>query len=341
MNRRERASAPTPELLSVSSKPTATSSLPIAPKPRSKAFNVILDRVERYAEDDSIRIVFEGESGTGKNWLARLAHQRSRRASRVFHERSLTTVPDALAPSELFGHVQGAFTDARHRRSGAFQSANHGTLFLDEIGKATPEVQRLLLRAIEEGVIYAVGSDVPIRVDARLIFATNVNLQALKGKGLFLADLYARLGYFRIEVPPLRERREDIPDLAKYFLALHAARRGYPPGLPTIHPALMAALEEAKWEDNLRGLDGAMHLLLVEAQSASELTFEHCHFCLEYLRKHKRGRPRKASRTQIADAVSRNGTIAGAARALGIARSTVHRQLARTNTGQSPPPVAV
>jgi DNA-binding NtrC family response regulator len=336
MHRREHPSASARDPLT-SFGPVSSLRNPEFPKPQSKAFEFVLHQTTRFATDDSITIVFEGESGTGKNWLARLVHQLSKRSARELHECSLATINDPLAGSELFGHEQGAYTDARNRRLGAFQSANHSTLFLDEIGKATPQVQRMLLRAIEERVIQPVGADRSIKVDVRLQMATNVSLKSLVGERLFLPDLYARLGQFRILVPPLRDRREDIPDLARYFLAQHALRRGYPPGLPTIHPALMTALQNAPWEYNLRELDGQMHRLIAEADPAAELTFEHCVGDLEHLRPRSRGRPTKSSPASVAATVGLADSIADAARALRVSRSTVYRKLAMLGTDPKNP----
>lgn len=310
------------------------------PTPRSKAFGAVLHQVARFAGDDSITIVFEGETGTGKTWLARRAHQLSTRSGHEFHEKSVATITDSLACSDLFGHVLGAFTDARSPRPGAFQSANHGTLFLDELGKATPEVQRLLLRAIEERVIFPVGTDRPIKVDVRLMVATNVSLESLAADGRFLTDLYARLGPFRVYLPPLRERREDIPDLARYFLAQHALRNDYSIGLPTIHPALMTALHGAEWRFNLRELDGALRYLVLQADSAAELTLEHCAGPFEYLREHVRGRPTKSSAASVAAAVMQTDSIADAARALSLSRSTIYRKLAKLKADSPIYPVA-
>lgn len=341
MRHRERSNISSPDSLTSFTRPTIARALPPFPKPRSKAFSSVLHQIERFAGDDTITILFEGESGTGKNWLARLAHQRSGRAARELHEKSLATIIDSLAGSELFGHEQGAFTDARTRRFGAFQSANHSTLFVDEVGKASFAVQRLLLRAIEEQVIFPVGSDRSVKVDVRLLLATNVSLRSLVAQQLFLPDLFARLGQFTIQLPPLRERREDIPDLARYFLALHACRRGYSVGLPTIHPALMTALVAAKWEYNLRELDGTMHRLVVQAGSAAQLTLDHCVANMNYLRPRARGRPTKSSPERVAAAVRDADSIADAARTLGVSRSTVYRRLAQfKDICPPPPPVA-
>jgi DNA-binding NtrC family response regulator len=335
MQYRERSRASARDALTSFGSAASTDRLQF-PKPRSKAFSTVLHDVERFARDESITIVFEGESGTGKTWLARRAHQLSKRAAHDFHEKSVATITDSLAGSDLFGHVLGAFTDARAPRPGAFQSANHGTLFLDEIGKATPEVQRLLLCAIEERVISPVGTDRSIKVDVRLMTATNVSLESLVADGRFLSDLYARLGPFQVRLPSLRERREDIPDLARYFLAERALRHDYPVGLPTIHPALMDALEGAEWKYNLRELDGAMHYLMVRADSAAELTLAHCVGRFEYLREHSRGRPTKSSPASVAATVQEAGSIADAARALSVSRSTIYRKLAQL---QGDPPI--
>lgn len=341
MQNRERASASARDLLTSFGPPGPQSAAarPQLPKPRSKAFSYVLHQIEQFAADDAITIVFEGESGTGKNWLARLTHQLSRRAARELHEKSLATVVDSLAASELFGHVQGAFTDARQHRPGAFQSANHSTLFIDEVGKATPSVQKLLLRAIEERVIYPMGSDRPVKVDVRLLMATNVSLKSLVAEKLFLPDLFARLGQFRVYLPPLRERREDIADLSRYFLAQHAMRLGYSSGLPTIHSSLMTALESAEWEYNLRELDGVLHRMIIEADSAAELTLDHCTGDLDYLRARSRGRPTKTSTARVASALERADSVADAARSLAVSRSTVYRRLAELGSESVARPV--
>jgi two-component system, NtrC family, response regulator HydG len=310
-------------------KAIADSTLPLFPKPKSKVFSSVVRQVARFAADDSVTIVFEGESGTGKNWIARIAHTQSMRASHTLHEKSLATISDSLAGSDLFGHEIGAFTDARTRRSGAFQTANHSTLFIDELGKASSEVQRMLLRVIDERVVCPVGGDRPMKLDVRLMLATNVSIKSLVADGLFLPDLFARLGQFRIQLPALRERQEDIPDLARYFVAKHAISRGYTAGLPTIHPALMSALVTAEWKYNLREFDETLKRLVFEADSETQLTFEHCVGDLEYLRVRTRGRPTKSSPGNVASAVKRSVSIASAARSLGISRSTVYRKLAR------------
>jgi two-component system, NtrC family, response regulator HydG len=339
MERRERSNASARESLP-SLGLTSASHQPPFPKTRNKELSSVLDRVARYARDESIIILFEGESGTGKSWLARHAHQLSSRSSHTLCEESIADINDSLVASDLFGHVLGAFTDAKTQRPGAFQSANHSTLFLDELGKATPFVQKHLLRAIEERVIRPVGSDRPIKVDVRLMVASNVDLELLVAKGLFLPDLYARLGHFHLRLPPLRERREDIPDLARYFLAQRASQFGYSRGLPTVHHALMQALQHAEWTYNLRELDNAMHYLMFEADSAAQLTLDHCTGKLAYLRGRSRGRPKKATPARVIAAVQRTGSVTAAARELSVSRSTIHRHTAKLRSELPIPPVA-
>jgi|SRR5664279_900589 len=304
------------------------------PSPRSRIFQRVLQQVLKFARHDSITIVFEGETGTGKNWLARLAHRQSPRSERAFHTISVAAFNDSLIGSELFGHEPGAFTDARVKRLGAFQSAHQGTLFIDELGKASIAVQQHLLRVIDEGTLTPVGADRPVRVDVRMLAATNVSLRSLIDEKIFLHDLYPRLGLFTILVPPLRDRREDIQDLAEYFVATHAVALGCSPGLPTIHPALMESLQLADWEFNVRGLESTMKRLIVEAESAPQLTFEHCGGGLEFLCQRGR-RPARSSPEKVATTVQRSRSKAAAARELDISRSTLYRRLGRA--GGNPP----
>lgn len=241
----------------------------------------------------------------------------------------LSAVSESLAPSELFGHVRGAFTDARAARAGAFQSASHGTLFLDEIGKASIPIQQLLLRAVEEKVICAVGSDVEVELDVRLMAATSIPLSILCEKHGFLSDLGARFGTLRVVVPPLRKRREDIPHLARLFVAKHAAAADASVGAPQIHPALMAQLQSAQWPLNLRQLDSTMQLLVIHAEGAATLEPDHCIGNLDFLHSGRRGRPAKRTNATIAAVVANAESKADAARTLGVSRATVNRYLKR------------
>jgi two-component system NtrC family response regulator len=274
-------------------------------------------------------VLIEGESGTGKTQLARKLHRMSPRANSAFQSIVLSAIDDSLAGSELFGHVTGAFTDARYTRAGHFATAANGTLFLDEIGKASKSVQQKLLHAIEYGEIRPIGSDRDVRVDVRIVAASNVSLAELSESGAFLPDLYARLSAFRIVLPPLRERRPDIPLLVEYFVKARAADAGYG-HVPTIHPALMDALQAAAWPNNLRQLDGAIFRLLVDAGNVAELRLEHCLDELSYLREMSEASDEPLSAEAAIEAIERAGSVSGAARLLGVNRTTVHRARKRT-----------
>jgi DNA-binding NtrC family response regulator len=233
-------------------------------------------------------LLIEGESGTGKTYFARELHLASERAAGPFEYVVLSALDDSLASSELFGHVEGAFTDARRSRAGRFATARGGTLFLDEIGKASAAVQQKLLHAVEYGEIRPVGADRDVRVDVRIIAASNVPLEQLVLGERFLPDLHARLNAFRVRLPPLRERRADIPAFVEQFVVAHALALGYP-RTPSIHPDLMAALQRAPWPNNVRQLDSTLLRLLVDVDGAGELRLEHCVDDLSYLRADRGG----------------------------------------------------
>jgi DNA-binding NtrC family response regulator len=278
--------------------------------------------LERFARDASATILLDGESGTGKTTLARFIHARSPRATRPFQQIVLSTLDDPLAASELFGHVSGAFTGARQTRTGQFASANGGTVFLDEIGKASLAVQSKLLHVVECGEFRPIGSDRDVRVDVRVVAATNVCLHQQEASGSFLPDLHARLSAFRVRVPPLRERRADIPMLATQSLAEHARRCGIAP--PRIHKDLLQELQRAEWPNNIRQLHAAMHRILVDAEGAPELTLDHCED--ESLSLHTMaGATLPITKQRIADAIANAGTVSGAATLLRVDRSTIYR----------------
>jgi DNA-binding NtrC family response regulator len=299
----------------------------------SAAFRRVLSQLDRFARDRTAAILLEGESGTGKTLLARYIHARSPRAARPFQHVVLSTLDDALAGSELFGHVTGAYTDARQSRSGQFVSANGGTLFLDEIGKTSLAVQQKLLHVVEYNEFRPVGSDREVRVDVRLIAATNQSLLEAMEDQRFLPDLHARLSAFRVRIPALRERRADIPVLVEESVNAHALACGYGVA-PTVHPELMTALQHASWPNNLRQLDAAIHRILIDAEGAAELTLTHCE-------DDDLGLPCYSETVQvltperIADAIARTGTVSGAARLLKVDRTTIHRHQRRLGLGAS------
>jgi transcriptional regulator with PAS, ATPase and Fis domain len=178
----------------------------------------ILAQIARYGPHD-VTVLITGETGTGKELVAKAVHQHSGRRHADFVPRNCAAIPEALIESELFGHVKGAFTSASSDRLGAFEQAHGGSIFLDEIGELKLDLQARLLRVLQEKKVQRVGSNKLIDVDVRVIAATNSDLQKLMEEGRFRADLYFRLDVARIHLPPLRERKEDIPHLAHYFLA--------------------------------------------------------------------------------------------------------------------------
>jgi len=288
--------------------------------------------VELYAKHDHVTILLDGESGTGKTMLARQLHELSPRKSHIFHRVTVSTLEDSLAASDLFGHVAGAYTDARSTRPGHFVTANRGTLFLDEIGKASPAVQRKLLQVLESGEFVPVGSDRTVRVDTRVVLATNISLDTLVAQGSFLPDLFARIGYFRINLPSLRDRREDIPGLVRHMIGVHSVRLGFHE-LPDVETELMDGLQHASWPYNLRQLDAAIQKLLILAQGAPLLTFEHCDGELDFLRGSGRDRPVLCVESVSEAMQACDGNVSRAARRLGTARSTIYRYLREATSG--------
>src|SRR5919106_1447989 len=194
----------------------------------SFAVRALLDRVEKVAPTDA-RVLITGENGTGKELVARAIHRLSTRAEKQFVEVNCAAIPSELIESELFGHVKGSFTGAVADRAGKFEQADSGTLFLDEIGDMSLAAQAKVLRALQEGIITRVGGEKPIRVDVRVIAATNKSLEKEIDNGRFREDLFFRLNVVPIQVPPLRERRDDIPMLVRYFIDKAVEEQRLPP----------------------------------------------------------------------------------------------------------------
>ncbi len=291
-----------------------------------------LELLRRIARHPSAPVLLEGESGTGKTMVARYVHSLSPRSSGPYRHIVLAELDDTLANSELFGHVKGAFTDAHDNRQGCFVSAHNGTIFFDEIGKASRAVQRKLLHAIEHGEIRPIGSDRTVRVDVRVVAASNVPVAELVERLEFLPDLYARLEGCRVYLPPLRERRADIPLLVERYLAEHA-RAIRSDWQPTIEAGLMQALKCAPWPNNMRQLDATIRRLVIEADGADEITFDHCRGSLAWLADH-RGSAADLSDPSIARAMAEAGNNKSrAARILRVHRTTLHRALRRNAGG--------
>ena len=294
---------------------------------RSAAFTRALEQLQRFNRDDTTTLLLEGEAGTGKTVMARYLHATSARRDRTFQHCVLSSIDDPTSASDLFGHLSGAYTDAKQARSGVFLSANGGTLFLDEVGKASLQVQQKLLHVIEYGELRQMGSDRDVKVDVRLILATNVSLQERVDAGLFLPDLYARISAFRTTLPALRNRRGDIAILIDLALHRHARAAGYGRA-PSIVPELLSALERAPWTHNLRELDSTVHRLMLEAEGEMVITSAHCRGDLVVLRE-AADEDGEYTKERIDDAFARAGTVAGAARLLGCHRATVYRSRRR------------
>jgi two-component system, NtrC family, response regulator HydG len=220
--------------------------------------------VSRVAAADAT-ILIEGESGTGKELVARAIHAESTRASHPFVGINCAALPETLLESELFGHIRGAFTGAVAAKKGLFEEAGQGTLFLDEIGDTPPPIQVTLLRVLQEREIRRAGSTSPIRIDARLLAATNRHLEELVREGRFREDLYYRLNVVALRIPPLRERREDIPLLAAHFLTRAAKRHGR--AVPALSPEAMALFLEHQWPGNVRELENAIERAVLLAET--------------------------------------------------------------------------
>jgi two-component system, NtrC family, nitrogen regulation response regulator GlnG len=211
----------------------------------------------------SMTVLITGESGTGKELVARALHQHSPRAARPFIALNTAAIPAELLESELFGHEKGAFTGADARRTGRFEQADGGTLFLDEIGDMSAALQTRLLRVLAEGEFYRVGGQVPVRVDVRVIAATNQDLAKGVEEGRFREDLFHRLNVMRIRIPPLRERREDIPLLLEHYLRKAADELTVP--AKTIAPEVLESFCAFDWPGNVRQLVNTCRRLTVVA----------------------------------------------------------------------------
>lgn len=211
----------------------------------------------------SMTVLITGESGTGKELVARALHRHSPRANKAFIALNTSAFTADLLESELFGHEKGSFTGADSQRRGRFEQADGGTLFLDEIGDMSPQLQTRLLRVLAEGEFYRVGGQVPVRVDVRVIAATHQDLEERVKQSLFREDLLHRLNVIRIEVPPVRQRREDIPELLMHYLTEAAVELGVEPKVLT--PEAAAALSNFDWPGNVRQVVNACRRLTVTA----------------------------------------------------------------------------
>jgi len=228
----------------------------------------VIDRIRTVAERDA-RVLITGESGTGKERVARAIHDISPRADQPFVPLACAAIPSTLLEDEIFGHERGAFTDAKERKPGRFERADHGTLFLDDIDDMPLETQVKLLRVVQEGEVEPLGSREAIKVDVRIIAAAKVDLAEAVEDGDFREDLYYRLNVVPVDLPPLRDRVEDIPLLADHFLKRMGGGGNY-----TVSPEVMAELCTYRWPGNVRELENAIERAIALAGSDGVLTRE-------------------------------------------------------------------
>jgi len=232
----------------------------------SPALQTVLSRISKVAPSDST-VLITGETGTGKELVARAIHRRSDRSSRAFVSVNCAATPRDLIASELFGHERGAFTGATQQRLGRFELASGGTLFLDEVGELPPETQIALLRVLQEHEFERVGGTRPIHADVRVIAATNRDLQAAISNGSFRSDLFYRLHVFPIEIPPLRERREDIPVLLEYFIDRYARKAGK--NITTVDKKTLQLLQSYPWPGNIRELQNVIERSVIVCETSN------------------------------------------------------------------------
>ena len=230
----------------------------------SPALQAVLSRVAKVAPTDST-VLITGETGTGKELIARAIHKRSQRSSRAFVSVNCAAIPRDLIASELFGHEKGAFTGATQRRLGRFESAEGGTIFLDEVGELPAETQIALLRVLQEREFQRVGGDESLKTNVRVVAATNRDLQTAISEGRFRDDLFYRLNVFPIEVPALRERKEDIPLLVEYFVGRYANQAGK--RIIGISKRSMELLQSYKWPGNIRELQNVIERSVIISDS--------------------------------------------------------------------------
>jgi two-component system response regulator HydG len=302
---------------------------------RSQAMKDVTSVLSRIAGSD-VPILIEGESGTGKDLLARAAHAMSARAAGPYVALNMSAIPENLAEAELFGHEKGAFTGADQAREGFFAEAEGGTLFLDELGLLPPSLQPKLLRVLQDGEYIPVGSRKPRKASVRVIAATNEDLARLVKEGKFREDLWFRLRVVPVRLPPLRERREDVPALVEHFVQKHALRLGRQPLQPDADA--MRALLDHPWPGNVRELEHAIERGLLLAQGSAitlaDLPPELTPAPSADGAGDDGGRYRRArdawERRWFEDLLREaGGNVTEAARAAGLHRSTLYEKLAR------------
>ncbi len=279
-----------------------------------EAMKKVMAQLDRVAATDT-RVCILGETGTGKELIARTIHEKSPRASGSFVALNCAAIPAELIESELFGHEKGSFTGAANRHIGKFEQAEHGTLFLDEIGDMPLPMQAKLLRVLEEGEVERIGASKPVHVDVRVVVATHRNLQALVHDGKFRQDLFHRIYVFPLLLPPLRERRDDIPALIEHFMNQVCEQNSWKPAKCT--PDAVTALRNYSWPGNVRELRNMIErLLLLAPRDSNEIGLETVESVLI-----------PSGETRSADGISGSGTLAQ--RVENFERETIVTELKR------------
>ena len=289
----------------------------------------VLDMI-RLVADSSATVLIQGESGTGKELVAKTIHQTSYRRDKPFVVVDCGSLPETLLESELFGHMKGAFTGAHASKRGLFEEADGGTIFLDEIADTTATFQAKLLRVLQEGEIKRVGGNQPIKIDVLVISATNRDLVELVKAKAFRQDLYYRLAVLPLCLPPLRDRREDIPLLVQHFVAASCKRHRQP--VRRVSPEVMQALTQAPWTGNVRELQHYLERAIVTTTgpelSCKEIVAMGSHAAEHDLRTVARGATQQAERARILQALQQTGSNrAKAAKLLKISRASLYNKL--------------
>ena len=299
----------------------------------SSAMRRVYDQIERVLESD-ISVFISGESGTGKELIAKAIHYGSLRSDGPFVDVNCAAIPEGLQESELFGHEKGAFTGALATHPGKFEQATGGTILLDEVGEMSPSAQARLLRVLQERRLQRVGGTKVIELDVRVVSASNRDLAQLVSDGRFRQDLFYRLVVFPIELPPLRERREDVPALVEHFLAKYAADAGR--RIDRIQPSGLECLVAHDWPGNVRELENVIHRSLLVATGPELLLTDLPRDLREGTDDGGEtvvlgGEPRsleELEREAIRQALEHfGGNLSDVARQLGIGRSTLYRKL--------------
>jgi transcriptional regulator with GAF, ATPase, and Fis domain len=299
----------------------------------SPALQQVLVRVAKVAPTDST-VLITGETGTGKELIARAIHKASKRSERAFVSVNCAAIPPSLIPSELFGHEKGAFTGATGRRLGRFELAEGGTIFLDEVGELPPETQVALLRVLQEREFERVGGNKSIRANVRVIVATNRDLEAAIADGTFREDLFYRLNVFPIEIPPLRERREDIPLLVQYFIDCYARELGK--NIRNIGKETLDLFQSYPWPGNIRELRNVIERSIIVCETErfsvdeswlSRQPLRTSPTNQRELRQRIAAEEKQAIEAALTESRGRVFGPSGAAARLGIARSTLDSKI--------------